>query len=139
MPNKTIITSYHGLDEQLQKLEQFDEIFVSEMRDSMHGAVIIAALQARHNAPRLSGELMDSISFGLLKSTSPSSVRGYIGPPKEVKAKVMEFGRWQRRGANPRYLKGKFFLYYAPKDKAAEIMALYAAANERIVNRLVVK
>ena len=135
----SFVASYHGIDEQLQKLEHFDDYFVEEMGISMDEATAIAAEQARHNAPKLTGGMAARIYNQLMAPTKKQVVRGFIGLPKDVQAKVQEYGRWYGRGAsNHHYWKGRFFLYFAPKDKSKEITARYQAANERIIKRLVV-
>jgi hypothetical protein len=125
------------VDEWLRKLEQFDDIYLAEMSAAMQEATAVAAEQAQKNAPKLTGALAGSIYNQLMAPLKKTTVRGFIGLPKDVKAKVQEYGRWYGRGAtNHKYWKGRFYLWFAPKDKSAEISALYNAANERIVKRL---
>ena len=148
--------SYHGtkqiagalsipaLDEQLRKLENFDDIFQEEMRPAVNDALMIAAAAAKENAPVLTGALRDAIYGKLFKaSKNKSYVAGATSVRKEigVRGMVLEVGRWRggKHGAERRWWKGEFYLYYGVTENKGEITALYAAANERIVNKLVVK
>jgi hypothetical protein len=132
--------SYKGLDEQIQKLAQFDAIFMTEMSAAMEQAVGIASDQAKKNAPKLTGKLEASIYGKMLSTFKGSSVRGAIGTELGLKAFAQEVGRFYgNAGAGTTHFwKGKFYLYFGARDKKAAIDAEYAKANQRIINKLVV-
>jgi hypothetical protein len=135
--------SYKGLDEQLRKLEGFDPIYLEEMSAGMASAVRIAEAQAKTNAPSLTGALKETIYGKMLTPIKGQTmaVRGAIGSTGGLKGFAQEVGRFYgNAGAGTtHYWKGKFYLYYGAQDKADQIMAEYQQANQRIVNRLVVK
>ena len=150
--------SYHGtkqisnalsipaLDEQLRKLEKFDEIFQEEMVPAVERALAISSAHAKDLAPVRTGELRQSINVKMLRSLKNGAVRGSVRA-FGIKAFVQEVGRWYGNSwsAKGRWKwqketgKGIFYLYYGVIERSREITALYAAANERIVNKLVVK
>lgn len=125
-----------SVDRQLKKLEDFDKYYVEFMGQAMQDATEIARARAAENAPKLTGQLSANIFkkyLGVNKNNM--QIRGAVGVNKSegVKSLVMEVGR--NYGA--RRWKGKFYLYYGAKDKQDEIRALYDAANEKIVGKLV--
>lgn len=132
---------YGSVDEHLRKMENFPQIFIEEQGAAMEEIVSIAAAQAKQNAPKLMGRLASTIQGKMLNpDMSKVTIRGALQAKDGMKAFVMEAGRFYsnvRRGKY--YWKGKFYLYYGVQDKASEIQAQRTAANERIVNRLVVK
>lgn len=133
------VLEYRGLDEHIQKMLGFDEIYIQEASSAVDQAVGIAEARAEENAPVLTGGLKGSIygkRLSILKASL--TVRGAIGTNIGIRGLVNEVGRWRGTGTGRRFWKGKFYLYYGVADKAKEIMALYVAANQRIVNRLVV-
>jgi hypothetical protein len=148
--------SYHGtqqisdnlsipaLDKQIQLLDAFDDIFQEEMRPAVGDALAISGARAKNLAPVLTGVLQGAIYgklFGIGKNKT--YVTGAVGVRKEigVRGMVAEVGRWRggKHGAERRWWKGDFFLYYGVSENRTLINALYQVANERIVNRLVVK
>lgn len=134
------VLEYRGLEEHIQRMEGFEPIFIEEASAAMEDAVGLASARAKENAPVDKGELKGSIFGKMLPVLRPSlTVRGSIGSPLGLKAFVNEVGRWRGSGQNRRFWKGEFYLYYGAQDKAKEIMALYEAANARILQRLVVK
>jgi hypothetical protein len=140
--NRTL--SYKGLDEQLRKLENFENIFVAEMTPAVGEAIALASEQAKTNAPEDTGQLKGQIyskMLGVLRSSM--TVRGALGVNDAehggFKAFAQETGRWYTGDKGRWHKTGRFYLYYGAKDKANEIMALYQAANERIVQKLAVQ
>lgn len=138
------VLSYEGLDEQMRKLEQFDQAFAAEMGAAMEDAVEIASAHAQADLRKKikgaesTGELESSI-YGKVLTKKGDQVRGAIGTKMGIKAFVQEAGRMYN-GKNGRYRWiGKFYLYYGIKEKSAEILAKYQAANQRIVERMVVR
>ena len=132
---------YGSVDKYLQKMQNFPQIFIEEQGTAMQEILTVASGQARQNAPRLTGKLASSIGGKMLNpDMSKVMVRGALQAKDGMKAFVMEVGRFYSNKRRGKYFwKGKFYLYYGVQDKASEILALRTAANERIVNRLVVK
>lgn len=133
------VLSYEGLDAQLKKLEGFGAAFQEEMGAAMDDAVEVAQGGAREDLRskirgKSTGQLEGSI-FGKTLERGQQRVRGSIGTRAGLKAFAQEVGRWYGR----RYWRGKFFLYFGVNDRAEAIMARYQKADERIVNRMVVK
>lgn len=134
------VLEYQAVEEHIQKMAGFEQIFIQEAAAAVEDAVAIAQARAKENAPELTGQLKGSIYGKMLSLLRASmTVRGAIGSTAGIKAFVNEAGRWRGSGERRRFWKGKFYLYYGAADKATEIMALYQAANQRIINRLVVK
>lgn len=134
--------SYRGLDEQIRKLDGFEQAFTREMGAAMERAVEIARAHAVENAPRLSGALAGSIYGKRLNDLASGTIRGAIGSNGQgLKAFAQEVGRYYGRAAagTTRYWKGKFYLYYGAQERREEIMSEYQAANERIVGELAVQ
>ena len=135
------ILSYEGIDEQLRKLENFDNIFIEEFVPAMAEAVGLAEGQAKKNAPVDTGQLKGKISSKMLGvQRSSMTIRGQLQADDGLKAFAQEAGRWYTNARRGRWHKtGRFYLYYGAKDKAKEIMQIYQQSNQRIVNKLVVK
>jgi len=139
------VLSYDGLTKQLQKLEQFDQAFAAEMGAAMEDVVEIASSHAKDDLRKKikgktsTGELENSI-YGKVLGKNTELIRGAIGTKLGIKAFVQEAGRLYPNKKRGEYRwKGKLFLYFGAKDKSREIMAKYQAANQRIVERMVVR
>lgn len=135
------VLSYQALDEQLRKLENFDNLFIQEMQPAMGEALGLAEAQAKQNAPENTGQLKGKISSKVLGALRSSmTIRGQLQANDGLKAFAQEAGRWYTGARRGRWHKtGRFYLYYGAKDKAKEIMNIYQQANQKIVNKLVVK
>lgn len=135
--------SYRGLDEQIKRLEGFDQVFLDEMGEAMETAVGIAEAQAKANAPKLTGALAGKIYGRMLNPVRGRvmAVRGAFGVDDGLKGFAQEVGRLYGSAAlgTTHYWKGKFYLYYGARDKKTQIENEYKNANTRIIQRLVVK
>jgi len=136
--------SIPALDEQIRKLEGFDDVFQEEMRPAVGDALNIGSVSAKQRVPVLTGDLREGIYGKLFKAgKNKSYVAGAVAVRKEIGIRgfVIEAGRWRngKHGAERRHWRGKFYLFYGVIKNKEPIQALYAAANERIVNRLVVR
>lgn len=135
------VLSYQALDDQLRKLENFDNLFIQEMTPAMAEALSLAEGQAKKNAPEDTGRLKGKIGSKMLGAVRSSmTIRGQLQADDGLKAFAQEAGRWYVNARRGRWHKtGRFYLYYGAKDKAKEIMKIYQQANQQIVNKLVVK
>jgi hypothetical protein len=135
------VLSYQAIDEQLRKLENFDNTFIEEFQPAMADALGLAEGHAKKNAPEATGQLKGKIGakvLGVLRSSM--TIRGQLQADDGLKAFAQEAGRWYTNARRGRWHKtGRFYLYYGAKDKAKEIMQIYQQANQRVVNKLVVK
>ena len=130
-----------GLDELIFKLDKLDPIAAEEARRAMESVVPTVRRRAAQNAPRRTGRLAGSI-YGKVSGTTLANITGAIGSsifPYEVYPFLMEVGRKPNPKTGRGRIRGRFYLYYAPRDEKAAIQAAGQAASDRITERLAEK
>lgn len=130
-----------GFDEQIQKLERFEEIAAVEFNQAMGHAVKVTQSQAvknfmDHYTPR-SGALLGAMYGRTISANVFSKIKGEVGVGlSAVYPFVLEVGRKPGRSG---VIEGEFYLYYAPRDQWTKLNALFAQAMNRTTDKLAVE
>lgn len=128
------------IDEQIRRCNAFDRVAQEEFTAAMRPALVLGVADIHAFSPYASGTLDSSVSSAI-KYTSGENVRGVM-TASATGGNGFPYGyaldasnKYRYAGTNKRT---KGWLKGVTRRKRGEIMALFAAAVGRIVNRLAV-
>lgn len=128
------------ITEQMRKLDNFAAVAKGEFVPAMNAAIALSVTDIRDKAPVMSGALQSSVG-GTVKFAAGDEVRGVMTADARG-ANGFPYGYALNVSSKYRYAgrrkKTKGWMRNVIFRKRKEVYALFAAATERIVNKLAV-
>jgi len=129
-----------GVEKQIRKLEQFDELFNKVFQPAVDKATRLSAEHSKELAPKGKTKLLSNSIKTRKVSPTPYEVQGKVVVTDVFgKANALERGRPYTKNGTKYHWKGKWYLAYGPRDNKDYILKLYQISSLYLTDLLSVK